>query len=127
MFLVKTPIFECRRFRRANSELDEICISTDSEVLEEIEVGKVFSTYVTWYMLGYILMLLIYQNLENQHLRLGTKRIHVRLIVTIPTIVRPFQGTKERSRIYSLGWVSGRLPWVRRLQILKAKCEGNKE
>ena len=32
-------------------------INTDSEVSEEIKVGKVFSTYITWYMLWYILLL----------------------------------------------------------------------
>ena len=52
----------------------------------------------------------ICRNLENRHLRRGTKRIHVRLIVTIPTIVRSSKGTDERPRMYSLGMVSYRLP-----------------
>ena len=43
-------------------------------------------------------------------MRRGTKRIHVRLIVTIPTIVRTSKGTDERPRMYSLGMVSSRLP-----------------
>ena len=63
-------------------------------------------------MLGYILLLSICQNLENRHLRLGTNRMHVRLMVmvTIPTMIRSSQGTDERSRMYSFGMVSGRLP-----------------
>ena len=43
-------------------------------------------------------------------MRLGTKWIYVRLIVTIPTILRSSQGTNEGPIIYSLGQVSGRLP-----------------
>ena len=61
-------------------------------------------------MLGYTLTPVPCRNPENRYLRLGTKRIHFRLIVTISTIVRPSQETNEGPRIYSLGWVSGRLP-----------------
>ena len=64
---------------------------------------------MSWYMPCRVHTTVICQNLENQHLRLGTKCIHVRLILMIPTIVRSSQGTNERLRIYSLGWVFGRL------------------
>ena len=48
---------------------------------------------MTWYMLRYILLLSV--ELENQHLRLGTKWIHIPLIVTIPAIERLPQGTSD--------------------------------
>ena len=50
------------------------------------------------------------RNLEIQNLSLGTKRVRLRLIVTIPTMVRSSQGAIERLRSDSLGRVSGRLP-----------------
>ena len=53
---MKPFIFERRRFRRANSDLDETYIPIPN-VVEETKVGKVFSTYMTWYILGYILLL----------------------------------------------------------------------
>ena len=76
----------------------------------------------------------ICRNIENRHLRLGTKRIHVRLIVTIPMIVRSSKETDERPRMYSLGMVSYRLPqdgpflercmvlWTGHSQLLRASA-----
>ena len=80
-------------------------IYTDSKVFEGTRVGKVFL-----YINARVHTPVICRNPENQCLRLGLKRIHVRLILTIPTMARSAQGTDERTRMHSLGIVSGRLP-----------------
>ena len=86
-------------------------IYTDSESIEDSKVGKVFF-YIHDLVHARVDTPVICRNLENRHLSLGTKWIHVRLIETISTMVKSLQGTDEGPRIYSLGRVSGRLPGV---------------
>ena len=84
-------------------------IYTDSEgSKEEIKVEKIF--YIHDLVHARVHTPVLCRNQENRHLRLGTKRINFCLIVTIPTMTKPSQGTNEGPRIYSLGWVSGQLP-----------------
>ena len=86
-------------------------VNTDSEVIEVTKMGIVFSAYMIWCISGYIVLCTkLCRNLENQILRMGTERIWIRLIVTIPAIVGRSQGASEQPTIYSFGWVSEWLP-----------------
>ena len=85
-------------------------IYTNSEVFEETKAGKCFFLYIHDLVHARVHTPVFCRNLENRHLRLGAKRVHICLIVTIQTIVRLSKGTAEWLRIYSLGWVFGRLP-----------------
>ena len=97
--LMEPFIFERRRFRRTNFDLVEKY--TDSEVFEETKVARVF-LYIhdLVYILGYILLTSICRNLKNQHLRLDTNGIQIRLIETIPAIVRVSGDRRETKNVF---------------------------